>query len=194
MHEKLQGSVCVSGGDSYLLCWHMETQESMNRKHVASMLTINLMKQIGSRVWTGDSLYHHMGLVVEVRLSCCLVLLSTDRKAGRQDGRASTTQPMYSTDYALMRHLGHNRLCEHACSLLIWEWSRADRHIPGSPSPLTGLRLWQDPVRGGWLGIVYGCVLLSPCDHARLLVVLWIYYLIYCSYDCTLVMMNILKT
>ena len=28
-----------------------------------------------------------------------------------------------STDYALMRQLGHHRLCEHACSLLIWEWS-----------------------------------------------------------------------
>ena len=135
-----------------------------------------------------------MGLVVEVRLSCCLVFLSTDRKAGRQDGRASTTQPMYSTDYALMRHLGHHCLCEHACSLLIWEWSRADRHSPGSPSPLTGLRLWQDPVTVGWPGIVHGCVLLSPCDHARLLVVLSIHYLIYCNYDCALVMMNILKT
>ena len=135
-----------------------------------------------------------MGLVVEVRLSCCLVLLSTDRKAGRQDGRASTTQPMYSTDYALMKHLGHHRLCEHACSLLIWEWARADRHSPGSPSPLTGLRLWQDPVTGGWPGVVHGCVLLSPCDHARLLVVLSIYYLIYCNYDCALVMMNIIKT
>ena len=118
-----------------------------------------------------------MCLVVEVRLSCYLVLLSADRKARRQYGRASTTQPIYSTDYALMRHLSHHRLCECACSLLIWEWSRTDRYSPGSPSPLTGLQLWQDPVTGGWPGVVYGCVLLSPCDHARLLGALSIYYL-----------------
>ena len=102
-------------------------------------------------------------------------------------------QTLFTTYYALRRHSGHHRLCEHSCSLLISEWSHADRHSPGSPSPLTGLRLWQDAVTGGWPGIVYGCALLSPCDHARLLVVLWIYYLIYCSYDCALVMMNILK-
>ena len=135
-----------------------------------------------------------MGLVVEVRLSCCLVLLSTDGKARRQDDRASTIQPMYSTDYALMRHLGHHRLYEHACSVFIQEWSHADRHSPGSPSALTGLRLWQDPVTGGWPGAVYGCLLLSPCEHARLLVVLLIYHSIYCHYDCAPVMMNILKT
>ena len=36
----------------------------------------------------------------------------------------------------------------------------APRHSPGSPIPLTGLRLWQDPELGGWPWAVFGCVAL----------------------------------
>ena len=155
MHEKLQGSVCVSGGDSYLLCWHMETQESMNRKHVASMSTTNLMQQIVLEC--GQVTLYIIIWVWWWRFGCLVAWFCN----------------------AFPCWFGN----EHA-----------QIGSPGSPSPLTGLRLWQDPVTGGWPGVVYGCVLLSPCDHARLLVVLSIYYLLYCNYDCALVMMNILKT
>ena len=172
--------VCVSGGDSYLLCWHLETQESMNHEHVASMSTINLMKQIVLEcrqvtlfiilwVW-----WWRCGCLVA--WFCCQL---TERPAGRL---AAPPQPNPCTQLT-HETFSHHRLCEHACSLLISEWSRTDWHSPGSPSPLTGLRLWQDPVMGGWPGIVHGCVSFSPCDHARLLVVLSIHYLIYSGHD-----------
>ena len=42
----------------------------------------------------------------------------------------------------------------------IWGGLLAPRHSPGLPIPLTGLRLWQDPVMGGWPWAVFGCVAL----------------------------------
>ena len=42
----------------------------------------------------------------------------------------------------------------------IWGGLLAPRHSPGSPIPLTGLWLWQDPVMGGWPWAVFGCVAL----------------------------------
>ena len=108
---------------------------------------------------------------------------------GRQAGWPRLHNPTHVLNW-LMRHLATIAYV----NMHVPCWFRIDHAQIGSPSPLTGLRLWQDPVMGGWPGIVHGCVLFSPCDHARLLVVLSIHYLIYCNYGCTLVMMNILKT
>ena len=47
-----------------------------------------------------------------------------------------------------------------------WEWLSALIHNHVLALLLTALRLWQDPVIGGWPGVVYECVV-SPHNYER---------------------------
>ena len=73
----------------------------------------------------------------------------------------------------------------------IWGGLLAPRHSPGSPIPLTGLRLWQDPVMGGWPWAVFGCVALPmwACTIVMLIPslsgLLLLLSLSYAGYECT---------
>ena len=44
--------------------------------------------------------------------------------------------------------------------LSIWGGLLAFRHIPASPIPIAGPRLWEDPVTNGWSGNMCECVAL----------------------------------
>ena len=119
---------------------------------------------------SGNTLYHHVGLVVEMRLCCCLVLLSTDGQVSRQEGRASS--PAYVLNWQ----------CIHATFASpspMWTYIFPgdlgfDHTQTGTvPSlPLTGLG-GRIQWRVAYPGLCVA-VLLSPCDHAV--------YSYYCRY------------